>query len=108
MSDAKKLNPVEAAKVASRYLRGTIAEELTNGTDVFDKGNGALLKFHGTYQQDNRDDRGAPKEPGKKSARQYSFMVRTAVPGGKMTSEQLLAELDLCDEIGNTTLRITT
>jgi sulfite reductase (ferredoxin) len=35
------------------------------------------------------------------------FMVRTKIPGGKLTSEQLLAELDLCDEIGNTTLRIT-
>ena len=35
-------------------------------------------------------------------------MVRTAIPGGKLTSEQLLAELDLCDEVGNTTLRITT
>ncbi len=35
-------------------------------------------------------------------------MVRTKIPGGKLTSEQLLAELDLCDEIGNQTLRITT
>ena len=35
-------------------------------------------------------------------------MVRTAIPGGKLTSDQLLAELDLCDEVGNTTLRITT
>ena len=35
-------------------------------------------------------------------------MVRTAIPGGKLTSEQLLAEIDLCDEVGNTTLRITT
>ena len=34
-------------------------------------------------------------------------MVRTKIPGGKLTSEQLLAELDLCDEVGNTTLRIT-
>ena len=35
-------------------------------------------------------------------------MVRTAIPGGRLTSDQLLAELDLCDEVGNTTLRITT
>ena len=35
-------------------------------------------------------------------------MVRSVIPGGKLTSEQLLAELDICDQIGNTTLRITT
>ena len=34
-------------------------------------------------------------------------MVRTKIPGGKLTSAQLLAELDLCDEVGNATLRIT-
>ncbi|HZZ73768.1 MAG TPA: NADPH-dependent assimilatory sulfite reductase hemoprotein subunit [Pirellulales bacterium] len=108
MSETKKLTPAEEAKVQSNYLRGTIAQELHDGNDVFGKSNGLLLKFHGTYQQDNRDDRGAPKEAGKKSARQYSFMVRTKIPGGKLTPDQLLAELDLCDQIGNTTLRITT
>ncbi len=40
--------------------------------------------------------------------KEYSFMVRTKIPGGKLTSAQLLAELDLCDELGNSTLRITT
>src|SRR5690606_31661925 len=59
-----------------------------------------LLKHHGTYQQHNRDERGSGKS--------YMFMVRSAIPGGKLTSEQLLAELDLCDEVGNGTLRITT
>ena len=39
--------------------------------------------------------------------RVYSFMVRTAIPGGRLSSDQLLAELDLCDEVGNGTLRIT-
>lgn len=108
MPDEKKLNPVETAKVASNFLRGDIAKELTDGADTMGKASGVLLKFHGTYQQDNRDDRSAPKEAGKKSSRQYSFMVRTKIPGGKLTSDQMLAELDLCDEIGNTTLRITT
>ena len=45
-------------------------------------------------------------EDGKKS-KSFIFMVRSKIPGGKLTSQQLLDELDLCDEVGNTTLRIT-
>lgn len=104
----KKLSPMEPLKVSSNYLRGTIAEELSEDSTSFDKDNGQLLKFHGTYQQDNRDDRSKPAEKGKKREKSYSFMVRSRIPGGKLTSEQLLAEIDLCDELGNTTLRITT
>jgi sulfite reductase (ferredoxin) len=97
----EKLSPVEGIKTASGYLRGDIAQELVDGTDHVGKESIQLLKHHGTYQQDDRDDRGSD---GKK----YMFMVRTGIPGGKLTSEQLLAELDLCDEVGNATLRITT
>ncbi len=97
----EKLSPVEHIKQESNYLRGTIAEELVDGTDHFGKESIQLLKHHGMYQQDNRDDR-------KKDGKSYSFMVRTAIPGGIISSEQLLAEMDLCDEVGNTTLRITT
>jgi sulfite reductase (ferredoxin) len=97
---AEKLSPVEGVKAASNYLRGDIADELVDGNDHFGKDSINLLKHHGTYQQDNRDDR--------KGGKSFSFMVRSAIPGGKLSSEQLLAELDLCDEIGNTTLRITT
>ncbi len=104
----KKLSPMEPVKASSNYLRGTIAEELAEGSTSFNKDNGQLLKFHGTYQQDNRDDRGQPAEKGKKRQKSYSFMVRMRIPGGKLTSDQLLAELDLCDSLGNTTLRITT
>jgi sulfite reductase (ferredoxin) len=69
-----------------------------------------LLKHHGTYQQDDRERRSEARAEDGAAARAkfYSFMVRTAIPGGKLTSAQLLAELDLCDEVGNTTLRITT
>ncbi len=95
-----KLSPVEGFKQASDYLRGPIAEELADDNDFFGKASIQLLKHHGTYQQDNRDTR--------KSGKSYSFMVRTAIPGGKLTSAQLLAELDLCDELGDSTLRITT
>ncbi len=105
-TDAPKLSPVEGIKDASNYLRGTIAEELRKDTDCFDKDDLQLLKFHGTYQQDNRDARGSKKPEG--GGKAYSFMVRTRVPGGRITSSQMLAELDMCDEIGNTTLKVTT
>jgi sulfite reductase (ferredoxin) len=102
----QKPSAIEKIKVSSQYLRGDLAEELTDGNDFFGKESIQLLKFHGTYQQDNRDLRSANRAEGKGKA--FCFMVRTKIPGGKLTSAQLLAELDLCDEIGTATLRITT
>ena len=55
----EKLSPVEGMKIASNYLRGTIAAELAAPTDHFGKEDLQLLKFHGTYQQDDREARGA-------------------------------------------------
>ena len=104
----RKLSPVEGVKLASNYLRGTIAQELVDGNDFVSKDSINLLKHHGTYQQDDRERRAEARGDGPAKAKFYSFMVRTAIPGGKLTSDQLLAELDLCDEVGNTTLRITT
>ena len=98
---AEKPSAVEVFKQDSNYLSGPIPEELADGNDYFGKASIQLLKHHGTYQQDNRDTRG-------KDGKSYSFMVRTAMPGGCINSEQMLAEIDLCDEVGNTTLRITT
>ncbi len=103
-----KPSPAEAVKLASNYLRGTIAKELVDGNDFVSKASTNLLKHHGTYQQDDRERRAEARVDGPAKAKFYSFMVRTAIPGGKLTSDQLLAELDLCDEVGNTTLRITT
>jgi sulfite reductase (ferredoxin) len=105
MSDETKLSPVEEIKAESRNLRGAIPQELTDGNDFFGKESIQLLKHHGTYQQDDRDHRA--RKSGGKSEKAFIFMVRTRVPGGKLTSDQLLAELDLCDELGNTTLRCT-
>jgi len=96
----ENLSKVEGAKSESNYLRGTIREELKSDEPVFNETNMGLLKFHGTYQQDNRDLRTG-------GDRHYQFMVRSRVPGGKVTHEQMLAELDLCDEFGNGTLRVT-
>lgn len=106
MSEPAKLSHAEEVKLASNYLRGTIAQELAAGAECFNKDNETLLKTHGSYQQDDRDARSQRTE-GKKD-KSYIFMVRTKIPGGKLTSQQLLSELDLADELGNTTLRITT
>src|SRR6266480_1203584 len=109
MSEPAKSSAVEGIKEQSRYLAGEIGPELTDGNDHFGKTSEVLLKFHGTYQQDDRDERGASGlDADGKKRKSYIFMVRSKIPGGRLTSDQLLAELDLCDEIGNTTLRITT
>jgi sulfite reductase (ferredoxin) len=104
-----KLSPLETLKAESNYLVGQIPQDLADPTDHVSKGSTQLLKHHGTYQQDDRERRGEARAAGGPAkAKFYSFMVRTAIPGGRLTSDQLLAELDLCDEVGNTTLRITT
>ncbi|MCE9544760.1 MAG: NADPH-dependent assimilatory sulfite reductase hemoprotein subunit [Planctomycetia bacterium] len=110
MNSPEKLSPVEGLKTGSNFLRGTIAQELASDVASFGKESGQLLKHHGTYQQDDRDTRKVIRDSGKtgKKDKSFSMMVRTKIPGGKLTSAQLLSELDLCDEVGNTTLRITT
>lgn len=105
MSDYKP-SSIEIIKDESHFLSGAIGAETVDENDHFSATSVQLLKFHGTYQQDDRDERGGTTEDGRKK-KSYIFMVRTKIPGGRLTSEQLLAELDLCDEIGNTGLRIT-
>ncbi|MCA9185645.1 MAG: NADPH-dependent assimilatory sulfite reductase hemoprotein subunit, partial [Planctomycetales bacterium] len=105
MSETSKLSPVEEIKEQSHYLRGAIPEELVDENDHFGKESVQLLKHHGTYQQDDRDQRKAAKASG--GGKSHMFMVRTKLPGGRLTSSQMLEELKLCDEIGNDTLRIT-
>lgn len=108
MDQKDKLSPVEGIKVGSDYLRGGIAEQLLQTeSNHFQKPEAQLLKFHGTYQQDDRELRTASSDGGK-SEKQFSFMVRSRIPGGKLTAEQFLAHLDLCDSLGNSTLKITT
>ena len=103
---AAQPSAVEVAKTASNYLRGAIAQELVDGAAGFGKPSVQLLKNHGTYQQDDREARKA--RAGAKSERAISFMIRTVVPGGKLTAEQLLSAIDMGDELGNGTIRLTT
>jgi sulfite reductase (ferredoxin) len=103
---APKPSAVEVTKTASHYLRGDIAKELADGLPGFGKPSVQLLKNHGTYQQDDRETR--KSVDGKKSERQISFMIRTCAPGGKLTAAQLLSAIDMGDELGNGTIRLTT
>ena len=107
-AESPQLSPLERIKSQSDYLRGGIAAELADAADHFSDASAQLLKLHGIHQQDDRDRRrhlGGPGGP--PDARAYSFMIRTAIPGGRLRTDQLLAELDLCDEVGSGTLRIT-
>lgn len=101
-----KPSAVEVFKTDSNYLAGEIPQELVDGSDGFGKGSVQLLKNHGTYQQADRDKKKAT--PGGKSQKQISFMVRTRIPGGKLTAEQMLAEIDLGDDLANGSVRLTT
>ncbi|MCI0700164.1 MAG: NADPH-dependent assimilatory sulfite reductase hemoprotein subunit [Planctomycetia bacterium] len=109
MSDANapKLSPVEGHKSESRYLRGTLPEEIADASlDHLSDANKSLIKFHGSYQQEDRDARKARAKPGVGKA--YMFMIRLKLPGGKLTPEQYLALDDIAGEFANGTLRLTT
>ncbi len=107
MTEKSKRSRVEELKEASRYLRGKLPEELADDQPAFTEDTAQILKHHGSYQQDDRDLRKAKGPDGKPLGKAYSMMVRVKVPGGRLTWRQLLAQLDLCDELGNATARIT-
>src|SRR5215218_5465620 len=102
---AAKRSPVELIKENSQQLRGTLAEELAQNTDHFNEQDKQLIKFHGSYQQDNRDARKDRHRVG--AGKSYMFMVRCKIPGGKVTAPQYLAIDRLAEKYANGTLRIT-
>jgi sulfite reductase (ferredoxin) len=102
---APKRSAVEGVKENSRQLRGSIALELLQDTDHFAEQDKQLLKFHGTYQQENRDARKSRKKDG--VGKHYMFMVRCKIPGGRLTADQYLAVDDLAGQYANGTLRFT-
>jgi sulfite reductase (ferredoxin) len=97
---------VEAIKHGSGQLRGTIADDLARGGTSFESDNQVLLKFHGIYQQDNRDVRSERTRA--KQELDYIYMVRTSIPGGVLTAEQYLVLDGLADAVADGTLRVTT
>ncbi|MCS6947695.1 MAG: assimilatory sulfite reductase (NADPH) hemoprotein subunit, partial [Steroidobacteraceae bacterium] len=100
-------SPVEEIKARSRLLRGSIAEGLLDGaTGGLAEADTHILKFHGSYQQDDRDVREERRLQKLEPA--YSFMVRTRLPGGVCQPRQWLALDELARRYGNGTLRLTT
>ena len=102
-----QLSAVEILKAGSNGLRGTLLESLADPiTGGLREGDAQLLKFHGSYQQDDRDVREERRKQKLEPA--YSFMIRTRLPGGVATAKQWLDLDALATQYGNGSLRITT
>ncbi len=101
MSTPAPLTRNEGLKSAIPTLAGTITQTLRDpAQDRFSDDDYEFLKFHGVYQQDDRDLR--------KTGKQYIMMVRGRIPGGVMTAKQWCVFDDLASQYGNNTLRLTT
>jgi sulfite reductase (NADPH) hemoprotein beta-component len=100
-AEPAKLTRNEGLKSGNPLLAGTIAQTLADSSaDRFSDDDYEFLKFHGIYQQDDRDLR--------KAGKHYMLMVRTKFPGGTLSAEQYLACDDLASRYANNTMRITT
>lgn len=98
----RKPSKVETIKENSNFLREPLATELLEDTTHFTEQAIQILKFHGSYQQDNRDNRVKGQE------KDYQMMLRTRSPGGYIPPQLYLALDRLSEEYGNQTLRATT
>ncbi|MSU44512.1 MAG: sulfite reductase, partial [Pedosphaera sp.] len=90
----------EVIKDAIPTLAGNIAATVASGTDQFSADDQQFIKFHGIYQQDDRDLR--------KTQKKFMMMIRGRIPGGIMSSAQWITFDDLASTYGNNTLRVTT
>ncbi|KMZ71185.1 Sulfite reductase (ferredoxin), Sulfite reductase (NADPH) [Zostera marina] len=97
-SDVKR-SKVEIFKEKSNFLRYPLNEELQSEAPSINEAATQLIKFHGSYQQTNRDERGV---------KSYQFMLRTKNPCGRVSNGLYLAMDTLADEFGIGTLRLTT
>ncbi|MEL7497779.1 MAG: NADPH-dependent assimilatory sulfite reductase hemoprotein subunit [Planctomycetota bacterium] len=105
--DKNSPSKVEGYKQESRLLRGTIDEVLRDPEkDHFEESDLQLIKFHGSYQQDDRDLRKERRAAGLGKA--YSFMLRIAIPAGQLSASQYLDLDRMADEFANGTIRLTT
>ena len=104
---APKPTKAEVIKEASHYLRGTILDGLADeSTGAIAPDDTQLAKFHGIYQQDDRDLRKERRQ--QKLERAFYFMVRVRVPGGICTPAQWLEIDRIADTFGNGSIKITT
>ncbi|KAL8099578.1 hypothetical protein AgCh_032004 [Apium graveolens] len=94
-----KRSKVEIFKEQSNFIRYPLNEELLTDAPNINEPATQLIKFHGSYQQTDREERGS---------KSYSFMLRTKNPCGKVSNKLYLAMDDLADEFGIGTLRLTT
>lgn len=102
-----ELGEFEHEKKASNFLRGNIKESLADPTTwAISEEDTKLLKFHGAYQQDDRDLRDARRKQKLEPA--YQFFIRTRLPGGVMQPYQWLALDEVAREHGRGTFKITT
>ena len=107
MAANNKLSPIEKIKTDSDGLRGSLQESLTDAiTGAIREGDQALIKFHGMYQQDDRDRREERTE--KKLEWLYSFMIRLRLPGGLMNAEQWVGLNHVAGEYSTGVIKITT
>ncbi|AUJ24597.1 assimilatory sulfite reductase (NADPH) hemoprotein subunit [Virgibacillus dokdonensis] len=103
----RSLDDMERIKKRSNFLRGTIMEGLVDPiTGAISDDDNKLLKFHGSYQQDDRDLRDERRRQKLEPA--YQFMIRVRVPGGIATPEQWLVMDELADKYANGSIRLTT
>ncbi|MDH9159809.1 NADPH-dependent assimilatory sulfite reductase hemoprotein subunit [Staphylococcus succinus] len=104
---SEKLDEMERIKTESNYLRGTIEEGLADRiTGAIAEEDTKLLKFHGSYMQDDRDLRDERRKQKLEPA--YSFMIRVRAPGGASTAEQWIAMDDIANTYANETIKLTT
>lgn len=94
---------VEQVKLESHGLYGALPADLANSDAYLSDAGKVLIKFHGSYEQTNRDQRGASKDQ-----KEYSFMIRSKLPGGQLSAAQYLVHDDIASRYGNGTIRITT
>jgi sulfite reductase (NADPH) hemoprotein beta-component len=107
MSDQKKLSAIEKIKTSSRGLRGSIQESLKDEiTGAIREDDKAVIKFHGMYEQDDRDRR--EERAAKKLDRLYSFMIRLRLPGGFITPDKWIAAHHIAGEFTTGVIKITT
>jgi len=107
MNDSPELSQVEKIKLASRGLRGTLKESLQDEiTGAVREDDHALVKFHGMYEQDDRDLRLERAEA--KLDKLYSFMIRLRIPGGSITPQQWIAANHIAGEYSTGVIKITT
>lgn len=98
---------IEKIKILSDNLRGTIVESLNNPvTGSISEDDQAVIKFHGMYQQDDRDRR--EERAQKKLERLYSFMIRLRLPGGFLSPEQWVATHEIANKFSTGVIKITT